>query len=241
MRRKGYALILCNSDQEVEEETRLLKVLTAKKIDGLIFIGSGSYNKEIENLKEVKIVFLDRVYEKAKGYYVVADNERGMKELLEYLIDTGHRSFALLNGNEETFSAKERYKGFKDAMDKHGIKDYTVIFGSFTYESGSKMVRKLRKLPDAIVCGNDLIAFGVIDTLHSMGFSVPNDVSVTGFDDIPFSQHFKPPLTTVRQPAYELGRHAARTLIEALNGKRKRKKGVILPTELIIRESTKRR
>ncbi len=239
---KDISLIVCSSNHDIKEEERLLQTLFSKKIDGLLFIGSGGQNKVLEHfLYDLKIVFVDRIYENLSSFYVTSNNYNGMKELVNYLVKIGHKSFVFLNGEKDTYSASERLRGFLEALKEHGIKEYQVFFGKFTYESGFSLTKKLKKIPDAVVCGNDLMAYGAIDALEEMGYKVPDDVSVTGFDDIPFSKHYKPSITTVKQPFHEMGYEAAKMLYKLMKGRIKRPKGIVLETELIIRESTKRR
>jgi len=97
----------------------------------------------------------------------------------------------------------------------------------------------LKDIPDAIVCGNDLIAYGAIDALEERGITVPEQVSVTGFDDLPFSKHYKPSLTTVKQPFYDMGYESAKILWLMINGKVVKRKRVVLDTKLIVRDSAK--
>jgi len=240
LRCKGYVLMFCDSDQNELQETEALKMLLSRRVDGLLFTGTGQYNKLIDQYRErqIPVVFLDRIYNSSQNIsYVVADNIGGMRKLVDYLVETGHKSFALLNGNKQVHTAQDRYVGFTESLENHGLKNYTVVFGEFTYESGKSMVRSLTSIPDAIVCGNDLIAYGAIEELELMGYRVPEDVSVTGFDDIPFSKHYKPPLTTVKQPAYEMGKKAAEMLLKMMKT-RKNKRGIVLETQLVVRSST---
>ena len=239
---KDISLIVCSSNHDIKEEERLLQILFSKKIDGLLFIGSGRQNQVLERfLYDLKIVFVDRIYKDLNSFYVTSDNYSGMKQIVNYLVKIGHKSFVLLNGEKDTYSASERLRGFLEALKEHGIEEYQVFFGKFTYESGFSLTKKLRKIPDAVVCGNDLMAYGAIDALEEMGYRVPDDVSVTGFDDIPFSKHYKPSITTVKQPFHKMGYEAARMLYKLMKGRIKRPKGIVLETELIVRESTKRR
>ena len=241
LRSKGYTLVLCNSDQDTKQEMKLLDALMEKYIDGLLFTGAGRYNPELEKVieKGINVVFLDRIIEGINASYVIVDNKKGMRDLLSYLWKTGHKSFLFVNGSEETFSAKIRYEAFEEFMREYKVLHYEHYYTSFSYEAGYNFGLKIKKLPDAIICGNDLIAFGIIDALEKKGINVPKDVSVTGFDDIPFSKLYKPPLTTVRQPMYEMGIMAAKLLVKIINGKQKEKKGIVLEPELIVRNSTR--
>ncbi|ONN27498.1 LacI family transcriptional regulator [Thermosipho affectus] len=240
LRKKGYNLILCNSDQDRKQETELLKILISKHIDGLLFTGTGSSNPLlVEKIRKgLKVVFLDRIFEEINSSYVIVDNKIGMNLLLDYLIDVGHRNFIFINGNKETFSAKIRYEVFAERARTEKL-EFKHYFTEFSYDAGYKKAKRLKGLPDVILCGNDLIAYGVIEALEEKGYKVPEDVSVTGFDDIPFSKHFKPPLTTVYQPMYEMGRKSAKLLLEIIEEKKVSNKGIVLLPKLVIRESTK--
>ncbi len=241
LRKKGYTLILCNSDQDPKIESELVDMLMDKHIDGLLFTGAGERNKKLEVAVEkgLKVVFLDRIMEGVNASYVISDNYGGMKALLEHLRKVGYKSYYFINGSEETFSARIRYKAFLDFIEEHKIKNYHHVFSSFSYEAGYVYTKKVKQMPDVIIGGNDLIAYGVIDALEEMGLDVPKDVGVTGFDDILFSKHYKPSLTTVRQPMYEMGRKAAQILIALIEKDSVRKRGYVLSTEVVIRNSTR--
>ena len=236
----NISLIVCSSNHSAKEEERILDNLLSKKVDGLLFIGAGNESLELhELLSEFKIVFVDRAYSDIDSPYVVSNNYEGMKEVVKYLVQTGHKSFVLLNGEKGTYSATERLKGFVDTLNEFGIDSYETYFGQFTYECGAELVSQLKNIPDAIVCGNDLIAYGAIDALEERGVSVPDQVSVTGFDDLPFSKHYKPSLTTVKQPFYDMGYESAKILWLMINGKVVKRKRVVLDTKLIVRDSAK--
>ncbi len=243
LRKKGYTLILCNSDNDMKQEIKLVETLMEKNVDGLLFTGAGNENPVLEKYikKGLITVFLDRILEGVNSSYVVVDNKKGMKLLLEFLWRSGHTSYVFINGNKYLFSAVERHEAFIEFVNIHKVKDYKHYFGEFTYEFGYSFGKKIEKLPDVIVCGNDLIAYGVIDALEERGYSIPDDVSITGFDDIFFSRHYKPPLTTVRQPSYKLGYEAAKLLVRMLSSKRKNRKGIVLDVELVVRNSTRER
>ncbi len=236
----NISLIVCSSNHSAKEEERILDNLLSKKVDGLLFIGAGNESLELhELLSEFKIVFVDRAYSDIDSPYVVSNNYEGMKEVVKYLVQTGHKSFVLLNGEKGTYSATERLKGFVDTLNEFGIDSYETYFGQFTYECGVELVNQLKDIPDAIVCGNDLIAYGAIDALEERGITVPEQVSVTGFDDLPFSKHYKPSLTTVKQPFYDMGYESAKILWLMINGKVVKRKRVVLDTKLIVRDSAK--
>lgn len=244
LKRKGYAFIVCGTDHSTREETKLLRALLSQSVEGLIVTCSGGQNSDFTQIAEssgIRMVFMDRRYENMNIPYVGVDNADGVQKITDYLIENGHRSFVYLSGERNTSSAKERLRGFINSVKKHGIEDFQVMYGKFTFESGYELTRKLKKIPDAIVGGNDLVALGAIEALSQMGYSVPNDVSVVGFDDMFYSKYSKPSLTTVRQPIYEMGHTAGKILWQLLSQDRIKKNNVILQTQVVIRETVKAR
>ncbi|AEX84868.1 transcriptional regulator [Marinitoga piezophila KA3] len=245
LKKEDYTLLLSNSGQDLEQETKIIETFESNHIDGVIFIGSGLTNPYLKHLKErgIKVVYLDRILKGIDVSYVVSDNKQGMHDLLQYLYDTNHRSFHFVNGNENTFSAQVRYEAFAEFMEKNNIKSYKHIYSCFSYDAGYQYGKEidLKKLPDVIMGGNDLIAYGLMDALDERGVKIPDDVSITGFNDIPFSRHYKPSLTTVRQPIYKMGYTAANLIIQIINSDGPVFKGIVLKTELIVRNSTRRR
>ncbi|HEY8541844.1 MAG TPA: LacI family DNA-binding transcriptional regulator [Pseudothermotoga sp.] len=244
LKRKGYTFIVCGTDHSTREETKLLRTLLSQNVEGMIVTCSGGQNSDFSQIVEsnsIKMVFMDRRYENLKMPYVGVDNAEGVQKITDYLIETGHRSIVYLSGERNTSSAKERLRGFMNSVYKHDIKDFQVMYGKFTFESGYELTKKLKKIPDAIVGGNDLVALGAIEALSQMGYSVPDDVSVVGFDDMFYSKYSKPSLTTVRQPIYEMGYTAGKILWQVLSQENIKKNSVILQTQIVVRETVKPR
>lgn len=238
----GYIILLCSSSGDREKENELLATFYSRKIDGLIAITLEENNPLIDSAisKKIPTILMDNIVNRPTISCVASDNYGGIKKLMNYLIETGHRSFVFLSGDPIIYSAKERLKAFKDTVEGRNDLDFEIVFGEYTYESGVEMVKKLKHIPDAVVCGNDMIAFGAMVELERRGFRIPEDVSVTGFDDILFSRMSRPPLTTVRQDAYLMGRVGAELLISAINEEIKNDV-VLLETTLEIRGSTRER
>ncbi len=243
-RKKEVSLIIINSDQNLKTEHEAAKMLIDKKVDGILFTGTGEDSKIIDLLLEkTTVVFLDRI-NKGKVASVVSDNYGGMRQMLNYLYDLGHRKMWYLGGPENLSSSIERKKAVVDfANEKNDI--YILLFhGKFTYEWGfEKTSQTLNNAihPEAIVCANDMIALGAMHACEEKGFSIPEDLSITGYDDIFFAKYFNPPLTTIRQPMYELGAEGAKLLSEYIKGKRKRPISKIMENYLIPRSSVKAR
>ncbi|RAO99204.1 LacI family transcriptional regulator [Petrotoga sp. 9PW.55.5.1] len=239
LRSKGFSIIICNSDNDVKEEEKLFKTLTEKKVDGVLYSGIGDH---VENLatKNIKTVFIDRVIKENNFSYVCSNNYQGMQNLLEYLYKTNHRKYVFISGKKEVFSATERLRAFLDFVEKYKL-NYKIYEAEYTYESGLSVAKKIKTLPDVIVCSNDLIAYGVIEYLKSKNINVPKDVSVTGYDDITFSKMFSPALTTVSQPICEMGKTAAKLIFEILINKDDYIPVKLFENQLIVRQSTRRR
>jgi LacI family transcriptional regulator len=243
-RKKEVSLIIINSDQNLKTELEAAKMLIDKKVDGVLFTGTGEDSETIDLLIEkTNVVFLDRI-NKGKVASVVSDNYGGMRQMINYLYDLGHRKMWYLGGPKNLSSSIERKKAVIDFMnEKNDV--YILLFrGKFNYEWGFKKTSQMLNNaihPEAIVCANDMIALGAMHACEENGFSVPEDLSITGYDDIFFAKYFNPPLTTIRQPMYELGAEGAKLLSEYIKGKRKRPISKIMENSLITRSSVKAR
>jgi DNA-binding LacI/PurR family transcriptional regulator len=173
---------------------------------------------------------------------VAADNAAGIGALAGHLIEThGNRDLCFVAGPADSPDARERLTSFRRAVaGRAGCRVDRVLAGDFSEASGAAAARELlaeRPLPDAIACANDQMAIGVLGELRRAGVRVPQDVAVTGFDDIYASRILSPGLTTVSQPLRELGRRAARRLRARIDDRRLAPQAEILPTRLIIRAS----
>jgi LacI family transcriptional regulator len=239
LRSKGFSLIICNSDNNIAEEKKLFKTLIEKKVDGILYSGIGDHVESLIN-RNIKTVFIDRIIKNNKFSYVCSNNYNGMYKLLEYLYNSNHRKFIFISGKREIFSAAERLRAFQDFANEYKI-DYKIFEGEYTHESGISVAKKIKSLPDVVVCANDLLAYGVIEHFKTNGLKVPKDVSVTGYDDIAFSKMFSPPLTTVKQPIYEMGKTAGEMIFTILSKKIDHIPVKQFENEIIIRESTRGR
>jgi LacI family transcriptional regulator len=184
---------------------------------------------------------LDRHLE---GEYLVnvrVDNEHGGYMATKHLIDLGHRKIAYISGPKISHDNEMRFEGYKRALEEHGI-PYEAkwnIFGHFTREGGYHATKTLivqGDLPTAIFFANDEMAVGGMKALEEKGIEVPKEISIIGFDDIQITEYVNPPLTTVRQPKYEMGTLAAHLLFQSME-QPLAQRDYKLPTELIIRKS----
>ncbi len=171
-----------------------------------------------------------------------ATNRQGAYDATRYLIELGHRRIGFITGMMELGCAVDRLAGYQAALDDHSIAaDPALIYdGDFLRPAGFAGARALLKLPDpptAIFASNDDMAFGVIEAARDLGLRIPDDLSVVGFDDIPQAAIIHPPLTTMRQPLEQMGRAATQMLLKLIDDPQLQVESVVLPTELIVRES----
>ncbi len=176
---------------------------------------------------------------------VQLDNIAAAKTMAEHLISLGHTNIGVISGPENSTITNDRLRGFKAALDGAGLKYNPAnrMYGDYSIPSGAMATIELLELdnpPTAIFCMNDEMAIGAIRQVKKMGLRVPEDVSITGFDDINFAEFCDPSITTIAQPAEEFGTNAMLMLVELLNGNKPKNKDVYLPFELVIRDSTGR-
>jgi len=188
----------------------------------------------------IPVVVIDHRGSKIMLPSVDVDNYRGARAATEYLIALGHQWIGFVSGPKGYEATSARLKGYKEALSNAGLAFDTGLLaeGDFFQPSGFAAGRRLLSLPKpptAIFVSNDLMAFGVIEAIKEHGLRVPNDVSVVGFDDIPMASQVYPPLTTVRQPLYQMGVAAARIMMAMLHGVEPPSSRITLPTELVER------
>lgn len=238
---KGYSVIICNSDNKESKEEKYIQILQEKMVDGIIITASeNSISKAFENIR-TPIVLVDRdVDTEKKVGRITVDNEKGMFDATSYLIGKGCKNIGFISAYKDSKISANRLRGYENSLINNGLRfdENKVYFDRFTIESGYKGAKELvsKSQIDGIVCGNDLIAIGAIQALKEMGFKVPDDVRVVGFDDISISKFMDPPLTTVSQPIYKLGEESVNMLIDIIDDK-DIKLNKVLPISLVERGS----
>ena len=245
----NYLLLTFNTDDHVERERQGLAVLRERRVDGVLLVVSPA-RETPRHIAETlaagtPVVCLDRVPRGAQVHSVTVDNVRGTRECIHHLLVLGHRRIAILTGSLSLQTARDRLRGYKQALKEAGVSvDPDLIReGDFRAESGYALARDLLCRPDkpsALFTSNGLMAIGVLKAVAELGLSCPQDVAIATFDDLPDSEILRPPLTSVAQPAYLIGYKGAELLIQTIESKKKPRTHVEikLPTELRIREST---
>jgi len=245
---RGYNVLLCHSDDNAQREEEEIRLLLSRKVDGLAIVpATDKINLTVyEQLmkKRVPFCFIDRFYKRLKTSCVITDDKKGAEEAVSYLLSLGHRYIGHIAGPLYLSTAWERYKGYSNALLKNGIKTKTeLIRGKKSYEEDGgyqamKEFLEMKRIPSAIFAANDLLAIGAMKAIKEEGLKIPRDISLVGFADIRMASLLAVPLTTVRQPAREMGRLAAELLIDEIEKKRKQLTQIRLPVRLIIRDST---
>ncbi|MFD2611575.1 LacI family DNA-binding transcriptional regulator [Paenibacillus gansuensis] len=228
-----------------EEET--FSFVREKHLDGLIVVGTFSDSPIMSSLADIQVpcVYLDSYLEDEDLYQIYVDDRKGGYLGAKHLLEQGHRRLALLsNSMTEGGVGEVRYAGFMEAVKEYGVSDETVtlICEDVSMEGGYRAASRIAEFAEGItgvMAFSDIAATGLIKGLHDRGIRVPNDVSVIGFDDLMYSRHMIPSLTTIAQNLSEKGRLSVQLLMEQIECKPPRKsRKVVLPVKLEVREST---
>ncbi len=241
---KGYSVILCNTEGDLEREKLYVKVLRNKQVDGILFISVGDQNETLKSLQEsrIPVVLVDRDLPDLEIDSVIADNFQGGYLATQHLLTLGHTQIGCITGPAGIIASGRRIAGYKKALEESGIHfDLDLVkAGDFHAASGKVAALQLLnqyKNPSAIFAFNDLMAIGAIQAAVECKRSIPKDMSVIGFDDIELSSYLQPPLTTVRQPKQEMGRMAVEMLLNRIEDHNLPINKVVLPISIINRDS----
>lgn len=245
--RYGYAMLLCNSEEKYADDIKFIKLLANRQIDGLILtmsaesLTNGNWLEIKELVESLKIptVLYDRYYpgEEPK---VFVDNVRGAYELTKHLIEKGHREIGMITGPTNVVSSRGRMEGALLALKEEGIvinEDFIYHATNYDVESGRRGAQALLGKVTAIFAFNDMQAYGVLEVARKQGVSVPEELSVVGFDDIFYSNVLDLPLTTVSQPIAEMSKALCGLLIKAIDGEPLEVSEISVQGQLVIRQS----
>ncbi len=240
----GYTVLLCNSDEDPKKEQLYIDVMARERVAGIIIIPSRSESCPALKKLKVPIVVVDRKLRDIRTDTVLLDNVAGSKLAMEHLIQLGHRRIGLVGAPTSASVGADRFLGYQKALQDHGIEvDQSLIqMGDFKEPGGYRATLRLLELerkPTAVFAANNLMTMGMLKAVREKGVRIPEDLSVIGFDDMPWLTLITPPMTTVGQPVYKMGAEAARLLFERLSsGPEKPPSRIVLKPELIIRSST---
>jgi DNA-binding LacI/PurR family transcriptional regulator len=242
-RERGYGLLI-RAALPTEPDPSLLKPLLENRADGAFLFLSGEPELRrwyVSKLSDLGFPFVLLEPTEQPGVMTVCAADRdGAREMTEHLIGAGHTRIAFLTSAVSWPMLEQRLLGYHEALERAGLRPMVFSGGTWTPASGAALGSRImdgRRRPTAMMCGNDLLALGVIRSVREHGLRVPEDVAVTGFDDFHFAEFTDPPLTTVRIPGYDIGRAAGQALVDVLEGRPRRRRRLVLPVELKLRAS----
>lgn len=241
-----YNIILSNSDQNKDKELQLINTMLEKQVDGIIFMGGNISEEHVQQFSTASVpVVLAATYDGTDSIPSVnIDYEAAAYEATRQLIEKGNKKIAFVSGKEEYTSNELKHQGYLRALKEASIEivDEYVVNGDYTYDSGIKAIQQFMELndkPTAVFAASDAIALGVIHGAQDLGYQVPDDIEVFGFDNTRLATMVRPTLSTVVQPMYDIGAVAMRLLTKFMNKEEVEEQKVILPHRLIERNSTK--
>ena len=240
----GYASVIVSGHWNADEEADRVRLLLARKVDGIILLSGRISDEAVLGFSGQRpIVSTGRALQTRTALGFKTDNEYGAWLAVRHLVELGHRRIAFISGPANNHDADERLAGYRRALTEAqiDIDPALVVEGNYHEASGMMAMNRLfdtHQQFTAVFAANDLSAYGARLALYRKGIRVPDDISLVGFDDLPGSSYTTPPLTTVRQPLYDMGRIATQALLRLINGETVQ--GKIPPVELVVRETTRR-
>jgi LacI family transcriptional regulator len=220
--REGYSILLCATGNDPNREAHYVNLLVAGQLDGLIYLGAHRRNSALETMRrtELPIIIVDEEIEGVAGGRLFVDNRRGGYLATEHLLHLGHRNVAFIGGEADLLTTVERRRGYEDALLERGLIPHpnSTVLGEYTTEFGARAAQLLLTdvAPTGIFAASDVVAIGVLQVARQLGLTIPEDLSLVGFDDIPMAEMLAPPLTTIWQPAEDLGKTAVLLLVRHL-------------------------
>jgi LacI family transcriptional regulator len=246
--RESYSVMLCSSDEDPAKEQTHLRLLSDRRVDGLIVASAGE-TPELRALVEDRrtpVVLIDRQLPGLETDAVVVDNVQATRDAVGHLIAVGHRRIGLITGRRSLSTGRERYQGYRQALAEAGVRHDAelVVSANFGDAGGYRAATKLLSLakrPTAIFASNNLSGLGLVRAIHDAGLRFPDDVAVACFDDFEWAEVFQPRLTTIAQPMQAIGQQAMLLLLERLRDPVARAlppRLVRLKAELRVRDSS---
>ncbi|MDH5499973.1 MAG: LacI family transcriptional regulator [Gammaproteobacteria bacterium] len=240
----GYTVITANTDDEAEKERDALRMMQGRSIEGVIIATARRQDPIVDECIEndIPFVLVNRTVDRDGVNAVIVDEDFGIRSVLDHLLSLKHTRIAHIAGPMHTSTGYHRAKSFSDYLSIHNLPSNLVeVTEKFTIEEGRRAFSKLlarNNTFSAIVAGNDLLALGCMDAMRDVGLLVPENISISGFDDILFLERMSPALTTVLVPKYEMGAQATKTLLAMIGGEIKEPVVLRMQPRLVKRNST---
>ncbi|WKV11171.1 LacI family DNA-binding transcriptional regulator [Marivirga harenae] len=250
--KRGYSIMLFQSNESFESELKGVETFQKSMIDGLIISLSDNTN-DVSHLKylqehNVPVILIDKITDELTSAKIICDDFKGAYFATEHLISLGKKKIAHITGSLNPYTTKERYRGYKSALKDYGlgfneklVKKCNLVSREEGYTTTLALLAE-NEIPDAIFCATDPTAIGAIKAIKEKGLRIPFDIAVMGFSDWKMSSVVEPPLSSVSQPDYEMGKKAVELITEEIHLTRANKpikyETFVMETSLVIREST---
>ncbi|PGN53193.1 LacI family transcriptional regulator [Priestia megaterium] len=242
----GLNIFLCNTDDEREKVSNYLVSLRERYVDGVIINSLNLTNEDLEELHSngIPTITLDRTFSNHEFSSISVKHRIGAQLATKHLIDIGCKRIGLIRGPEDDFTAVQRMWGYRDYVKEFDWFDQSwIALGDFSVKSGYLCMKELfQRHPDidGVFASNDLMAIGLLKAAHEWGRKVPDELAIIGFDGIDMSQYTNPPISTIKQPSYEMGKMAMEELLRLIRKPESDSNKIELDVELILRESSMR-
>jgi LacI family transcriptional regulator, galactose operon repressor len=242
----GYVALIGNTDADASRERLIFEQMRARHVDGFVLATVTLHDRLLAEAAaaDVPVVLMNRLSQEYSFPSVSVDNDQGARMAVTHLARLGHTRIGHIAGPQEASTGASRLRGFRDGMAAHQLEvseDLIVYANRYTVEEGSRCCRELLARNGgftAVAAANDMLAVGCYAALDEAALQCPDDISVIGFNDMPFIDRLRPPLTTVRFPHYQLGTEAAQLLLERIGERESPVKILYLAPELVVRGST---
>jgi LacI family transcriptional regulator len=243
---QGYRAFMCSFEEDEAKESAYINMMIQQRIDGLILVPMGQSANNISRLTETgtPLVLVDRDLEGVDISQVLADNRGGGYAATQHLLSLGHERIGVICPPMHSHPIVMRLEGYRQALAESGQTPYqpplistVAVYG---FEEGYQAALELLQGPEhitAIFALTDVLALGAIKAAHTLGLSVPQDISIVGFDDVPVASYSSPALTTIAQPITKMGENAVQLLLEQIRTGSRSSTRLVLPTEMVVRQS----
>ena len=241
--RRGYTLLVMDSRGETQREAKIVRTMQELRVDGLILFGTPETAQVVEHMKfQEPVIILDRLVPDFPGPQISVNHYEGAKTAVRLLLKYCHFPPAFIAGPAHIWSAQQRLKGYCDALKEHNcpVIGQRIEYSDFTYQAGYTAMNTLLSRVadvDGVFAVNDLAALGAMKAIYDHNLRCPYDVHLVGFDDIHAARYVTPSLTTIRQPMESIGQTTVDVLCKQIQGETVETKTIVLPGELIYRES----
>jgi LacI family transcriptional regulator len=245
----GYNVVISQSNDLYNKEIAIVQSMFSNRVDGLIIsiaMNTVSFDHlKMFRKKNIPILFFDRAIPEIDTNKIVVDDFAGGFKVTQHLIDQGYKRIGHMAGPQNLVTYSDRKSGYIAALEQNGIAfdESLVVVNTLTGDEGVSAVKQMMLLsnpPDAIFCGNDTTALSAMIYLRDRGVRIPEDVGIVGFSNEPFSRVVSPSISTIAQPGFQMGQKAAEMILSQIENKEKTFQTLVLPTELIVRESSNR-